>query len=144
MTRDDKSVRSPAGSADEALRPRSIPPRWSLVLDEELTPSDERQRPEYVQWLTYAAATLQPSVLEAMLVEARGQSAALSRARSTFAEHARVVERALAGRSHLLGDELTAADVVVGRVLAWAVSLGLLERDSSLATYAARVTSAAR
>jgi glutathione S-transferase len=124
----------------------STSPRWALVLDRELSPArGAPNRRDYVRWLLYAAAKLKPAVIEAMLVAAKGDTVGLERARRLVTEQARVVEEALcvAGETgeklHLLGDKLTAADLVVGRVLAWAEGLSLLEPGAKLAAYVAYV-----
>ena len=111
---------------------------WSVVLDDEHAPPPSTpERREYLSWLFFAVTKLQPSVLEAFM--SRDDAAAFAHARAAFESHARVVEDAIAARTHLVGEQPTAADVKVGTVLAWAASMGLLDRSPRLRDYAQRV-----
>ena len=131
--------------ADVDDPPRSQPSRdrrlpWSALLDDKLAPRPGApERAEYVRWLVLATAALQPAVVEAMLARETGNDVALASAQEAFRRHAGVVERALDAKSHLIGDSLTAADVVVGSVLSWATAVGLLEPSAKMAEYAKRV-----
>jgi glutathione S-transferase len=110
---------------------------WSVVLDDEnAPPSSTPERREYLGWLFFAVTKLQPAVLEAFM--ARGSPAAFKRARAAFDVHAKELERALSGRHVLVGEVATAADKKVASVLAWAASLGLLERYTRLRDHAHR------
>jgi glutathione S-transferase len=117
---------------------------WSAVLDERLAPPPGApQRAEYVRWLVLATTALQPAVVEALLARETGNDAALAAATATFQRHAGVVERALdANSGHLIGDSLTAADLVIGAVVTWATSVGLLEPTAKMAEYARKVAGA--
>jgi len=51
-----------------------------------------------------------------------------------------VLDQALAGRTFVVGDELTSADVVVGSTLAWAQMIGLLDASTpATAAYMGRL-----
>ena len=114
---------------------------WAAVLDERLAPpAGAPHRADYVRWLVLATTALQPAVVEAMLARETGNEAALAMAKEAFARHAGAVERALDNKGHLIGDTVTAADLVVGSVLSWAASLGLIEPSAKVAEYARKVS----
>jgi glutathione S-transferase len=111
---------------------------WQTLLDDECSPPRSTpERRDYLKWLFFAVTRLQPAVLEAFM--ARGDEEAFARARVAFEAHARTLEAALSGRSCLIGEHPTAADVKVSTVLAWAESFGLLAPHAELAAYARRV-----
>ncbi len=124
--------------------PRRLP--WAALLDSRLNPPPGTpERAEYVRWLVLATTALQPAVVEAMLARETGDADALASAREAFLRHADAVERALEanqGSGHLVGDSLTAADLVVGSVVSWAASLGLVDPSAKLAEYARKVAGA--
>jgi len=101
-------------------------------------------RAHYYQWMIYAMATLEPPVLQVFLhtvrlPEGQRSTRAADEGRLKFAEVARVLTQALAGKQFLLG-EFSAADVMVGSTLSWARTLGLLNDHPALQAYVARLT----
>src|SRR5437867_1225725 len=53
-----------------------------------------------------------------------------------------VIEQAVLGRTFILGDQLTAADVMVGSTLVWAQMMSLLgDQQPATAAYLARLAS---
>lgn len=99
----------------------------------------------YYQWMVYSMATLEPPVLEIflntmMLPEAERSAAAVEKGKKRFTEVAGVLASALAGRSFLLGEQFSAADVMVGSTLAWASMMGLLGDQPALQAYVKRLT----
>ena len=99
----------------------------------------------YYQWMVYAIATLEPPVIDVfmqtvMLPEAERKPAVVEAARKTFADVASVLEQALGTRPFLLGDQFTAADVMIGSTLGWAQMLGLLEGRKTLQQYVQRLS----
>ena len=99
----------------------------------------------YYQWMLYCIATLEPPVLQVffntvMLPEAQRSAAAAEEGRQKFTEVARVLSQALTGKTFLLGEQLSAADVMIGSTLAWSQSLGLLTGYPVLAAYTKRLT----
>jgi glutathione S-transferase len=99
----------------------------------------------YYQWMVYSIATLEPPVLQVflntvMLPEAQRSAAAAEEGRSKFADVARVLSQALTGKSFLLGEQFSAADVMIGSTLAWGQFLGLLNGQPTLEAYVKRVT----
>jgi glutathione S-transferase len=99
----------------------------------------------YYQWMVYAIATLEPPVIDVfmhtvMLPETQRSPAAIEAARKKFADVASVLEQALGTRPFLLGDQFTAADVMVGSTLGWAQMLGLLEGRKTLQQYVQRLS----
>jgi len=99
----------------------------------------------YYQWMVYSIATLEPPVIDvfmqtAMLPEAERSPAVLAAARKKFGDVANVLEQALGTRPFLLGEQFTAADVMIGSTLGWAQMLGLLEGRKTLQQYAQRLS----
>jgi len=99
----------------------------------------------YYQWMLYSMATLEPPVLEVflntvMLPEAERSAAAVEKARTSFAVVAKVLSNALTGRDFILGEQFSAADVMIGSTLAWAGFMGLLADHPALQAYAKRLS----
>ncbi|TMA80136.1 MAG: glutathione S-transferase family protein [Deltaproteobacteria bacterium] len=99
----------------------------------------------YYQWMIYTMATLEPPVVQiflntVMLPEAERSAAAVEKGKTQFAEVARVLSNALATRPYILGEQFSAADVMIGGMLGWASMMGLLSDQPTLQAYVKRVT----
>lgn len=100
-------------------------------------------RGRYLSWMVWSTTTLEPPIGEVYLERqkpAEQQSAAaLAAALARFQASAQVLDGELGG-GYLLGDGFSAADVMLGCVLAFAGMLGLLEDHPRLRGYVARVS----
>jgi glutathione S-transferase len=99
----------------------------------------------YYQWIHYAMSGLEPPILTIFLhtvmrPEAERIPKLVDEARPQLAKVLGVVEQALAGRQFLLGNEFTAADVMIGSTIGWAAMMGLLgDTAPGVAAYASRL-----
>jgi glutathione S-transferase len=98
----------------------------------------------YYQWMFYTMATLEPPVIEVvlhtvMLPEAQRSAAAAEAGRTKFTQVAQVLEQALTGKSFILGDQFSAADVMIGSTLTWAQMMGILSGHPVLEAYVGRL-----
>jgi glutathione S-transferase len=101
-------------------------------------------RGRYYQWLFYTMATLEPPILQifmntVMLPEAQRSAAAVEEGQKKFGDVAEVLAAGLGSKPFLLGNQFSAADVMVGSTLAWGQFLGLLNGRPVLADYAQRL-----
>ena len=103
-------------------------------------PPGAPERALYVQWLHYAAAALDPPLLDAALAVEREDHEAATSARNSFAQRSNVLEIALHGTPFLFGSEFTTVDVVVGSIVKGAADLGLVREGSHLHDYLARLS----
>jgi glutathione S-transferase len=99
----------------------------------------------YYQWMHYSMATLEPPVLQVflhtiMLPEDKRSAAAVDEAKTKFAEVGRVLNQALTGKSFILGEQFTAADVMLGSSLIWAKFMGLAGGFPELEAYTTRLS----
>jgi glutathione S-transferase len=98
----------------------------------------------YYQWVLYSIATLEPPVLQVfmntvMLPEEQRSAKAVEEGKKGFATVAQVLSQALDGKSFLLGEQFSAADVMIGSTLSWAQFMGLLADQPTLQSYVARL-----
>ena len=99
----------------------------------------------YYQWIHFAMSALEPPLITiflhtVMLPEAERIPQLVPPAREQLRSALGVLDRALAGRSFLVGDDFTAADVMVASTLAWAQMLGLLDAATpATASYLGRL-----
>jgi glutathione S-transferase len=104
-----------------------------------------QQRASFLQWLHFAESTAFPPLGNLVWLTRYLESGArhedlVEYTRRRAATTLDFVERALAGRTYLVGDEFSAADVMMGFTLLAARSLGVLdERQPALADYLARL-----
>lgn len=96
-------------------------------------PLGSKERGLFLQWIVFATTTLEPALV------ALSREDADELVRDRWKTCCGVVERALEGKPYLLGEQFTAADVVIGAVIWWARSAGRLDKDSKLAEYGARL-----
>ena len=109
-------------------------------------PVGSPQRGPYYQWLVYSMATMEPPVLKVflntrMLAEEKRSPAVAEEGRAQWKDVARVVQQAVEGKTFLLGEHFTAADVMVGSILGWSGFMGLLDGFPGLQAYVGRLTS---
>lgn len=99
----------------------------------------------YYQWIHYAMSGLEPPTVTLFLhtiMKPEGERIPklVDEARPQLTAALRVVEQALAGRTFLLGNQFTAADVMVGSTIGWAQMMGIVGNDlPGVAAYVARL-----
>ncbi len=108
-------------------------------------PVGSPERGTYYQWVVYSVATVEPSLADVFFqlerpAEQRDE-AILRSARERFGLAAAVLASALRGRTYLLGEQFSAADVMVGAMLVWAGAMGLLQGQPELEAYVGRIRS---
>ena len=91
-------------------------------------------------------ATLEPPILQVFmntvrLPEAERSAQIAEQGRRSFADVAVVLSNALTSKPFLLGEQFSAADVMIGSTLAWAQFMGLLEGHPTLIEYVQRLSS---
>jgi glutathione S-transferase len=99
----------------------------------------------YYQWMVYTMATLEPPVLQifmntVLLPEEKRSAAAVDEARKSFSGVAKTLTQALTGKPYLLGNDFSAADVMIGSTLAWGSFMGLIAGQSVLEDYVKRLS----
>jgi glutathione S-transferase len=109
-------------------------------------PVNSPARGLYQQWLFFAMATAEPPVVDVflhtvMLPEGQRKPEVAEAGKKRWHEVGAVLDRALEGRQFLLGDQFTAADVMIGSITAWGSFMGLLEGHPNLQEYAKRMSS---
>ncbi|MEA5578674.1 glutathione S-transferase family protein [Anabaena sp. UHCC 0451] len=116
-------------------------------LDKGFAPApDSPHRAYYYQWLFYATATLEapvehfmfnilPNLPEKLLPGFIRSETSKQESYQWFQRVSEPVKEALHGKHFLVGNSLTAADVVVGGILLWAKKLGMMQPDDSLTEY---------
>jgi glutathione S-transferase len=98
--------------------------------------SDDPRRPDYLRWLFFAVGVMEPAFGEKFF---KWEDIPPHRAAwGSFAEMERVVTEALTPGPYLLGDELTAADVLVCANLHWGTVFKLFPETGAIADYVAR------
>lgn len=111
--------------------------------DKGLGPTPEESA-DYHQWAAYAQVTLEPEI-GAYFYASSGMFGpvnpeAAAKAKASFVALAPALDAHLTGKSYVCGDRFTAADVIVGSILAWGANMGLLEGFSALGAYVANVS----
>ena len=97
-------------------------------------------RAEYYRWLVYVPATVDPA-LEAItrhtriLPEAQRNPVLAEEGRRRLAAILLVLEQAVDGRTYVVGDSFTAADIAVASAIAWLGFIDLLADRPKLAAY---------
>lgn len=104
---------------------------------------DEPARGQYLQWITFATITLERPVAETWMQTRNDQQPgpSIEIAYKKFSQYADILTSHLEGRQYILGDDFSAADILIGSVLAWSGRLGMLDDYPLLLTYSARVNS---
>jgi len=108
-------------------------------------------RGKYYQWVHYTMSAIEPPAVTIFLHTTgtplgRPQPERLPQlvpeARAQLASAVKVVDDALAGKAYILGDDFSAADVMIGSTLAWCMVLGMIGDDARNAqAYLARLAS---
>lgn len=94
-------------------------------------PVGSADRARYYQWIHFAMSGLEPPAVNIFMhtmvkPEAERLPVVVDESRRQLAAALQVVEGAVAGRTFIVGDGLTAADVMVGSTLAWAQMMGMI------------------
>ena len=103
-------------------------------------PAGDRLRGPYYRWLFFAAGPLEAAVTtKALGLEVPADRKAMV-GYGSLADVMTALESALSGRTWLVGDRFTAADLYVGAHVGWGLQFGTLEKRPAFERYAERVS----
>jgi glutathione S-transferase len=105
-----------------------------------LTPAlDDVRRGPYLRWIAYYGSSFEPAVIDQFM---KREPAPISQ--SPYADYETMLgalEAQLAKGPYLLGDRITAADILWGVALHWTMMFGLVPQKDVFVRYAERITS---
>ncbi|MEZ4296163.1 MAG: glutathione S-transferase family protein [Polyangiaceae bacterium] len=98
-------------------------------------------RARYYQYLSMAGALVEPivqTIFETTVVSPDPERSPpiLAAAMKRWREVGKMLDIAMAGRAYIVGEKMTAADVILGSILMWAGQMDLLEDLPDLKSYA--------
>ena len=97
------------------------------------------ERGQVYQWSIFAMSEFEPALIRAYLARRGGDAEATAKADARLTKVGAAVADALEGRSHIVSDRFTVADIVVGGVLESARRFELLPGPSALQAYLERL-----
>jgi glutathione S-transferase len=98
---------------------------------------DDPMRGTYLRWLVYYASCFEPAVIDQHLK--REPVTPMQSAYGTYDAMLSTLEAQLARGPYMLGDTLTAADILWGVALGWTLMFGLVPKRPVFVDYAARM-----
>lgn len=103
------------------------------------------ERGYFYQWVVYPVATMEPPMMQYLmhariLPEDQRIPRIAEKARAEFGEPLKVLEQELRGKSFILGEHFSAADVMIGSALQFAQFLGLVDERPEISAYMTRLT----
>lgn len=100
-------------------------------------PIGDLRRGPYLKWLFFGPGCLEPALIDRM--SAREPVPARMAGYGDFATTFDVVAKAVTGGSHLLGEQFTAADIVIGSGLRWGMMVGAIPERPEFVAYVGRL-----
>jgi glutathione S-transferase len=101
-------------------------------------PADDPQRFEFIQWLMFTNSVIEPAMVEKfMSVTPKPESYG----HGSFESMISVLEQGLSGKSWIMGERFTAADVLLGSSVHVLDKFGLLPDNAALQGYVERCRS---
>lgn len=100
--------------------------------------SNDPKRGAYFRWILFA-----PSVIEPMMLDKLGgvkRDNPIGVGYGTEADVLAAIDEALSASPYLLGDKVSAADIVMGSLLNFATMFGAIEKKGPVADYIERMT----
>lgn len=101
-------------------------------------PIGDARRGSYLKWLFFGPSCIEPAMIDKAL-----NRAAAPRSTAGWADYDTVIEvvrQALTGKPYLLGEQFTAADVVIGSTLRWGMLFKLIPEVPEFTEYVARLS----
>lgn len=98
---------------------------------------EDSQRGAYLRWLVYYAACFEPALVDRSLN--RDPGPAMQSPYGDFETMLEVIETQLTRTPYLLGESISAADVLWGTALGWSIAFGGVPARPVLVEYAARI-----
>jgi glutathione S-transferase len=98
---------------------------------------DDPQRPAFLRWILFAAGVLEPALGQFFF---KWEVPSRSVAWGSFEQMVEVLRAGVTDRQWLLGDQFTAADVVVGAGARFGILFGALDKQGPIAEYVERLT----
>lgn len=102
-------------------------------------PIGDPRRGPYLKWLFFNPGALEPAILDRAFKRAE-EAPRQALPYGDFDTTMDVVARAVSGSPFLMGDQFTAADVVIGSSLRWATLFNLIPTRAEFSDYIARVS----
>ena len=97
------------------------------------------QRGAYYRWLFFAAGPMEAAVTaKALGLLAPADKGGMA-GYGSFEQTIDTLERAVAGREFIAGDDFTAADVYVGSQIGWGLLFGTIEKRAAFTEYVGRL-----
>lgn len=98
---------------------------------------DDPRRPAFLRWVLFASGVLEPALAEKLF---KWKVPAQSVAWGSFAQMVETLGAAVRDSEWLLGNEFSAADVVVGAGARFGVMFGAIDKDGPIADYVVRLS----
>ncbi|NOJ45867.1 glutathione S-transferase family protein [Bradyrhizobium archetypum] len=105
-----------------------------------LTPAlDDARRGPYLRWIAYYGASFEPALIDKFM---NHEPAPVTQSPySDYESMLGALEAQLCRGPYLLGDHMTAADILWGIAFSWTMMFGLVPKKDVFARYAERITS---
>ena len=100
-------------------------------------PIGDPERGSYLRWLLFVPGCVSPAIVDRRLERPPGPPPLLSS--GDFDTLIEVMAQTLSPGPHLLGDQFSAADVMMGSAIRWSLLAKLLPERPELLAYAARL-----
>ena len=105
-----------------------------------LTPAlDDPGRGPYLRWIAYYGSSFEPALIDKFMK--REPASQMQSPYSDYDSMLGVLEAQLSRGPYLLGERMTAADILWGVAFSWTIMFGLVPRKDVFVAYAERITS---